>query len=84
MKFLVDAQLPKALADFMNAQGLEAVHTLELPDKNKTQDGYISRLATTEKLIVVSKDAVFWNRMCCERSRRSCCSSKQETSGTVS
>ena len=59
MKFLVDAQLPKALSDFIKFKGINSVHTLELPDKNKTQDGYIMRLATDEQCIVITKDADF-------------------------
>jgi predicted nuclease of predicted toxin-antitoxin system len=59
MKFLVDAQLPKALSDFIKSKGIDSIHTLELPDKNKTQDGYITRLATDEQFVVITKDADF-------------------------
>ena len=59
MKFLVDAQLPKTLSDFIKSKGIDSIHTLELPDKNKTQDGYITRLATEEHYIVITKDADF-------------------------
>ena len=59
MKFIVDAQLPKALSDFIKSYGLDSIHTIELPDKNKTQDGFITRLATEEQRIVITKDADF-------------------------
>ena len=59
MKFLVDAQLPKALSDFIKSNGIDSIHSLELPDKNKTQDGYITRLATDKNFIVITKDADF-------------------------
>jgi len=59
MKFIVDAQLSNALSDFIKSKGIDSIHTLELPDKNKTQDGYIIRLATDEQLIVITKDADF-------------------------
>ena len=59
MKFIVDAQLPKSLSDLINTKGLDAIHTLELPDQNKTQDGFITRLATDEQRIVITKDADF-------------------------
>ncbi|MFB9861758.1 hypothetical protein EFA69_11935 [Rufibacter immobilis] len=59
MKFIVDAQLPKTLSDFIKSKGIDSIHTLELPDKNKTQDGYITRLALEEQLIVITKDADF-------------------------
>jgi predicted nuclease of predicted toxin-antitoxin system len=59
MKFLVDAQLPKSLSDLLNSKGQDSIHTLELLDKNKTQDDFIVRLATDELRIVVTKDADF-------------------------
>ena len=59
MKFIVDAQLPKALSDFINFKGQDAIHTLDLPDKNKTQDGFITKFATDEQRIVITKDADF-------------------------
>lgn len=59
MKFLGDAQLPNALSDFINSKGINSIHTLELPDKNRTQDGYITRLATDEHFVVITKDADF-------------------------
>ena len=59
MKFIVDAQLPKALSDFIKSKGIDSIHTLELPDKNKTQDGYITQLATEKHFIDITKDADF-------------------------
>jgi predicted nuclease of predicted toxin-antitoxin system len=34
VKFIVDAQLPKSLSDFLNQKDLDAVHTLDLPNGN--------------------------------------------------
>lgn len=59
MKFLVDAQLPRDLVDFLKAHGHEAIHTAELPEKNHTQDETIRRMADAEDRIVVSKDDDF-------------------------
>jgi predicted nuclease of predicted toxin-antitoxin system len=59
MKFIVDAQLPKALSDLINSKGQDSIHTLELPGKNKTQDGFITRLATDEQRVVITKNADF-------------------------
>lgn len=59
MKFIVDAQLPKALSDFIQSKGINSIHTLELPDKNNTHDGYITKFATDEQYIVITKDADF-------------------------
>lgn len=59
MKFLVDAQLPRKLATLLAANGHEVIHTLWLPDGNRTKDDYVRRLADAESRIVVSKDADF-------------------------
>ena len=59
MKFIVDAQLPLKLAVALTAAGHDAVHTLNLPDKNRSSDTFITRLADSEGRAVVSKDADF-------------------------
>ena len=59
MKFIVDAQLPKSLSDFLRSKGQDSIHTLELPEKNKTHDGFISRLAMNEGRVVITKDTDF-------------------------
>ena len=59
MKFIVDAQLPLKLAATLSAAGHDAVHTLNLPDMNRSSDSFITRLADTEGRIVISKDADF-------------------------
>ena len=59
MKFLVDAQLPISLSDFLKSRGHASIHTLELPDKNKTKDNYILSISVEEKRIVVTKDNDF-------------------------
>lgn len=56
MKFLVDAQL---LARHLAEIGHDAVHTLSLPDENRTTDAEIARLADEEDRVVVSKDRDF-------------------------
>ena len=40
----------------MQARGLDAVHTLDLPDANKTKDSDINKLSLEEKRIVATKD----------------------------
>ena len=59
MRFIVDAQLPKSLSDFLNWKGFDSIHTLELPDKNKTKDKLINTLSIEEGRIVISKDIDF-------------------------
>ena len=38
MRFLVDAQLPKRLAEWLNEAGHDALHALDLPRGNRTSD----------------------------------------------
>jgi len=59
MKFLVDAQLPHRLVFRLRAAGFEAIHTLELPQGNRTQNKEINILSVREQWIVVSKDRDF-------------------------
>lgn len=59
MKCLVDAQLPRRMVDWLTAAGCDTVHTLDLPDGNRTTDDQINDLANGEQRVVVSKDADF-------------------------
>ena len=59
MKFLVDAQLPKSLAEFLCEKKYIAIHTLHLPDKNSTTDKQIIEIAANEDYIVITKDVDF-------------------------
>lgn len=59
MKFLIDAQLPKSLADFLKLEGYDATHTIDLPQANNTQDNEILKICLAEDRIVISKDTDF-------------------------
>src|SRR5712692_7920827 len=59
MKFMIDAQLPRRLAAQFRQAGLEAIHTLDLPDGNRTLDRVINELSIKEQYIVVTKDSDF-------------------------
>jgi len=59
MKFLVDAQLPRRLARWLQAEGHEAVHTRDLPEENRTLDTAINQLSMREQRVVVTKDEDF-------------------------
>jgi len=58
MKFLVDNQLPLALADHLRGWGLDCAHVLEL-GLERSDDLEIWRRAAAEARIVVSKDEDF-------------------------
>ncbi len=59
MTFLVDAQLPRRMIAWLTAVGCNALHTLDLPDGNRTTDDQINVLADREQRVVVTKDADF-------------------------
>jgi len=59
LQFVVDAQLPKKLSDFLNKKGFNSIHTLDLPDKNSTTDKYIIEFAFSENRILITKDDDF-------------------------
>ena len=59
MKFVIDHQLPPALARFLEAQGHVADHVRELGLKT-SDDATIWRHAVANELVVVSKDEGFF------------------------
>ena len=59
MRFLVDAQLPLRLAQWLNQAGHDARHTLDLPQGNRTPDEDVVAVAVREGRIVVTKDSDF-------------------------
>lgn len=61
MRFLIDAQLPRRLAYRLREARHDAVHTLDLPNGNRTTDTEINRISEQEKRVVITKDADFVN-----------------------
>jgi len=61
MKFLIDAQLPRRMADWLIKAGFDAIHTLELPEGNRTSDARIAALSTEQNRILITKDSDFVN-----------------------
>jgi predicted nuclease of predicted toxin-antitoxin system len=59
VKFLIDAQLPARLAEFLNRAGHDALHTIGLPDGNRSTDSQVAQLADTDGRVVVTKDQDF-------------------------
>jgi predicted nuclease of predicted toxin-antitoxin system len=59
MNFIIDAQLPISLSEFLKSKGLSSVHTLELPKKNKTSDFEILKIALEKNAIIITKDLDF-------------------------
>ena len=61
MKFLIDAQLPRRLAYWLQSVGCIGLHTLDLPARNQTTDEAINNLSMQDSYIVITKDADFVN-----------------------
>ena len=59
MRFLVDAQLPRRLCEWLTEAGYDALHTLDLPLGNRTTDNEILNVAERDQRIVVTKDDDF-------------------------
>ncbi len=59
MKFLIDAQLPRRLADWLKQHGYDALHTLDLPLGNRTTDSDVIARAICDDRMVVTKDSDF-------------------------
>ena len=56
MKFLVDEQLPKLLADWINSKGFDAIHVATLGTDTSFSDKDIRGVSMAEKRIVITKD----------------------------
>ncbi len=59
MRFLVDAQLSRRLANALAALGHDTIHTLDLRDRNTATDREVTSVADREDRIVVTKDGDF-------------------------
>ena len=61
MNFLIDAQLPRRLAYRLREAGHDTIHTLDLPDRNRTADERINDLSARDLRVVITKDTDFVN-----------------------
>ncbi len=59
MQWLIDAQLPYRVARILRAQDEDALHTLDLPKGNYTNDASIRDFAERDDRIVMTKDGDF-------------------------
>ena len=63
MRFLIDAQLPKKFTIWLLEAGHDAIHTLDLPNKNSSTDLEVMNFALHNARIVISKDDDFFKRL---------------------
>ena len=60
-KFIIDTQLPPALARFLSQRGFDAIHTTYFPNGHLLADTEIVKIAIRENRIIVSKDSDFFD-----------------------
>jgi predicted nuclease of predicted toxin-antitoxin system len=58
MRYLIDAQLPPALARFLTANGEDAVHVLDVK-MMEASDSEIWDLTMQEEMVIITKDEDF-------------------------
>jgi len=58
MKYIVDAQLPPALARFLSGRGENAIHALDV-EMMESSDALIWEYALKESLVIITKDEDF-------------------------
>jgi predicted nuclease of predicted toxin-antitoxin system len=59
VKLLVDAQLPRRLALWLQQRGHDVIHTLDLAQQNRTPDSSLLTLANGEQRVLITKDTDF-------------------------
>jgi predicted nuclease of predicted toxin-antitoxin system len=59
MNFLIDANLPRRLVNLFLERGHHAVHTLDLPDANATEDLAILQYSDENDCVITTKDSDF-------------------------
>lgn len=59
MKFVIDAQLPYGLKLFLKDNGFDAIHTDDMPNRERTTDKEIINISELEDRIIITKDKDF-------------------------
>lgn len=59
MKFVIDAQLPYGLKLFLRDNGFDAIHTDDMPNRERTTDKEIINISELEDRIIITKDKDF-------------------------
>jgi predicted nuclease of predicted toxin-antitoxin system len=61
MKFLIDAHLPPSLRNVFLENSFHAIHTIDLPKQNDTQDAEINQFITENNYVLITKDYDFYD-----------------------
>ena len=59
MKFLVNAQLPRWLAFWLQQRGHDVIHTFHLTQQNRTPDPFLLALSNQDARVLITKDTDF-------------------------
>ena len=60
MKFILDAHLPPSLREIFARAGHEALHTLDLPERNSSLDSALNAVSVADQRVLVTKDTDFY------------------------
>lgn len=71
------------MTGWLVAANCDAVHTLDLPNRNRTTDSEVIDTADRDGRVVITKDADFVDSHLLQQRHRSSCSSRLATSATV-
>jgi predicted nuclease of predicted toxin-antitoxin system len=55
MRFLIDAHLPPGLRGVFAAAGHDAIHTIDLPERNAARDGVLNEVSMRESRVLVHR-----------------------------
>jgi predicted nuclease of predicted toxin-antitoxin system len=73
MNFLIDANLPRRLVNLFRERGYHAVHTLDLPSGNATEDTAILQYSDEHNCVITTKDSDFTTSFWLNNRQISCC-----------
>jgi predicted nuclease of predicted toxin-antitoxin system len=59
VRFVIDAQLPYGLKLFLKDNGFDAIHTDDMPNRERTTDKEIINISELEDRIIITKDKDF-------------------------
>ncbi len=83
LRFIVDTQLPAALAVYLSGYDLDAIHTTFYPAGHLLKDREIREKAVAEDRIIITKDSDFFDYFFVKGAPPGYCFSKSATVVTV-
>jgi predicted nuclease of predicted toxin-antitoxin system len=73
VNFLIDAQLPKQMVNWLATHHCHGRHTSDLPNGNRSTDLAILEVAAREQRVLITKDADFVDSHLLRQQPENCC-----------